>query len=397
MNTKSAPTYEFIEGNELVSYTGYDTFYEIHNDVVKIRRGAIQSKELKTLFIHKNIELIETDIIDYRTCTSNPNLERFIVDESNLNYKSIDGNLYNKEVTTLIRYALGKNDEVFIMPEGVIKIEDNAFREAKNIKKIVLANSYNGDFDFIGSFDSHIEIDIKKDNPNFVVKDDCLYNKELSTFIYYNKKNKEKIFKLKEQVKIISDYAFHRLNNLACVILPESVTKVNDFVFINCSNLERIYLPDSISSIGSACFFGCDSLKMISLPSKIKKIDEFIFNYSGIISIIIPSNVEIIGYLAFNGCRVLESVYISPSVKKLDMSAFEGCEKLKYVLMFDGLSKIDDRCFNGCSSLESIRIPSTVEFIGEDAFKDCSSLKEIYIAKGKKYEYLPKNVKIIEY
>ena len=108
MNTKSAPIYEIIEGNELVSYTGYDTFYEIPNDVVKIRRGAIQSKELKTLFIHKNIELIEMDIIDFFVCISGSSLERFIVDDSNLNYKSIEGNLYNKEGTTLIRYALGK-------------------------------------------------------------------------------------------------------------------------------------------------------------------------------------------------------------------------------------------------------------------------------------------------
>lgn len=397
MNTKSAPTYEIIEGDEFVSYTGYDTFYEIPKDVVKIRRGAIQSKELKTLFIHKNIELIEMDIIDFFVCISGSSLERFIVDESNLNYKSIEGNLYNKEGTTLIRYALGKKDEVFIMPEGVTRIDSDAFSEANNIKKIVLANSYDGSFGFIGSFDSHIEIDIKKDNPNFVVKDDCLYNKELSTFIYYNKKNKEKIIDLKEQVKTISDYAFHRLNHLECVILPESVNDISNYAFYSLEKLKMISLPNNLKSLGYGVFKNCVSLREITLPRGIKKIKGHLFKNSMITSLAIPSTVEEIGTSSFESCKDLKSICVPPSVKKIDSWVFSACESLTNVTMFEGLLTIGNYCFNGCSSLESIRIPSTVEFIGENAFKDCSSLKEIYIAKGKKYEYLPKNVKIIEY
>ena len=50
------------------------------------------------------------------------NVEAINVAEDNTAYCSIDGNMYDKEVTTLIKYAVGKSDEVFRMPDSLREI-----------------------------------------------------------------------------------------------------------------------------------------------------------------------------------------------------------------------------------------------------------------------------------
>lgn len=54
-------------------------------------------------------------------------LESIIVDEMNNAYQTIDGNLYSKDGKTLIRYATGKNEQSFTVPNSVDSIDDYAF------------------------------------------------------------------------------------------------------------------------------------------------------------------------------------------------------------------------------------------------------------------------------
>ena len=57
------------------------------------------------------------------------NLKQFIVDENNFNYKSINGNLYNKDGTIFIQYAIGNTLTTFTLPATIIKIESHAFSD----------------------------------------------------------------------------------------------------------------------------------------------------------------------------------------------------------------------------------------------------------------------------
>ncbi len=54
-------------------------------------------------------------------------LTSIIVDNDNKYFTSIDGDLYNKDKTKLIRYAIGKTDASFIIPDSVTSIGDYAF------------------------------------------------------------------------------------------------------------------------------------------------------------------------------------------------------------------------------------------------------------------------------
>lgn len=74
----------------------------------------------------------------FRYCES---LENINVDDSNPYYCSIDGNLFNKDKTTLIQYAIGKNDESYEIPEGVTVIGEAAFDICTKLTSITIPNS----------------------------------------------------------------------------------------------------------------------------------------------------------------------------------------------------------------------------------------------------------------
>ena len=74
----------------------------------------------------------------FRNCTSVVN---FIVDGDNANYKSIDGNLYSKNGSLLIKYAQGKTDKSFVIPNGVLYIEEYAFSNCVNLESVTISAS----------------------------------------------------------------------------------------------------------------------------------------------------------------------------------------------------------------------------------------------------------------
>ena len=71
----------------------------------------------------------------FRDCASLTNIN---VDDNNPNYKSINGNLYNKNGTTIIRYAAGKSDTHFTVSKDVKRISAYAFSASKNLESVSL-------------------------------------------------------------------------------------------------------------------------------------------------------------------------------------------------------------------------------------------------------------------
>ena len=74
----------------------------------------------------------------FREC---PSLEAINVSEGNEKYMSIDGVLYSKDGTTLIRYPQGKKDKSFTVPEGVSVIGSYAFSDNPYIENVTLPDS----------------------------------------------------------------------------------------------------------------------------------------------------------------------------------------------------------------------------------------------------------------
>ena len=71
----------------------------------------------------------------FSSCTS---LTSITVDENNTAYASIDGNLYNKDKTTLIQYAIGKTATEFTIPDSVTSIGSYAFARCDSLTSILI-------------------------------------------------------------------------------------------------------------------------------------------------------------------------------------------------------------------------------------------------------------------
>lgn len=113
-NLETIGTYAFANGGL--------TSVVIPNKVKKLAGTFYECLFLKTITIGSLVENI--DVEAFYACSD---LTEFIVNNDNMHFKSIDGNLYNKEGDTIVKYAIGKEDKEFIVSTSIIKIMAFAF------------------------------------------------------------------------------------------------------------------------------------------------------------------------------------------------------------------------------------------------------------------------------
>ena len=217
------------------------------------------------------------------TYCSNSSLTEIMVDENNANYSSIDGNLYNKDATTLIQYAKGKTDASFTIPNSVTSIDWRAFYNCEGLTKVVIGGG----------------------------------------------------------VTSIGIGAFMECGSLTEVVIPASVTSIGYDAFYKCSSLTEVVIPDSVTSIGQETFRGCTSLTSVVIGNSVTSIGmSSFFDCISLTSVVIGNSVTSIGMSSFFDCISLTSVVIGNSVTSIDDYAFYGCDGLTEVVIPDSVMSI---------------------------------------------------------
>ncbi|MDR0443346.1 MAG: leucine-rich repeat domain-containing protein [Treponema sp.] len=115
---------------ELISITNIN----IPENVTAIGAMAFfNCKSLTSITIPANVAFIGKDA--FRGCTS---LTSINVDERNTSYISIDGVLYNKNKTLLIKYPASKNEQIYTIPSSVTAVESRAFSGNRHLQSITI-------------------------------------------------------------------------------------------------------------------------------------------------------------------------------------------------------------------------------------------------------------------
>lgn len=136
------------------------------------------------------------------------NLTNIDIDLDNQFYCSVNGILFNKNKTEIVRFPFGKNTKTYTIPDSVISIGKYAFFVCTGLTNVTIPDS----------------------------------------------------------VTSIGEFAFNDCESLTSVEIGNSVTSIGDAAFAFCKNLETIFIPDSVTTIGEYAFRGCEKLIHVSIP-----------------------------------------------------------------------------------------------------------------------------------
>lgn len=176
---------------EGVTSIGYDAFGECYS--------------LSSIVIPNSVTYIGDNV--FSLCSSLTNIE---VADDNLYFADIDGVLYDKKFEELKIYPVFKNQELFVVPNSVTHIADDAFMRATNLKSVVLP----------------------------------------------------------EKLSYIGPMAFYSCSSLESIVIPNGVSSLDYSTFGSCESLSKVSLPALLTSVRSDVFEGCTSIDTIEVYAK---------------------------------------------------------------------------------------------------------------------------------
>ena len=193
-------------------------------------------------------------------------LTSFTVDPLNPVYASLNGVLYSKDLTQLIKYPAAKADKSFSIPAGVTEIYGAAFQSCSILKSVTVPSSVNKvggvAFSFINS---------------------------LTSVVFQGSQT------------ILDEFCFNGCPALTNVTLPAGLKIIPKSTFINCKSLDTIALPSGLTSIEATAFEKCKALTSITIPESVTLINDSAFkDCSNLAQVIFKGNAPAIGAELFS-------------------------------------------------------------------------------------------------
>lgn len=307
-----------------------------------------ESKNIKTIFLPSTIESFGLFL---------SGLESVTVDNANPYYKSVDGSVYSKNMSTLL-YVPPMKDKL-VIPNGVERI----------------GTGKNAVFGSLGTD----------------IIPQC------------------SMISIPETVKTISDYAFYSCSNLRSIVIPNSVETIGNYAFWGNKALNEISLSTSLKSIGRLCFEWCN-IENITLPRNLSYFSVSAFNNCENLKAI-NVDKENLWYRSIDGVVFNKSLselvcypwgssesYTVPNgVVKIGEYAFYRRKSLKNIVLPEGLDTIGSGAFYECRGLLNITFPNSLKEIGKAALFECP-LYRLTLPKNLKKigDYALTNVKILK-
>lgn len=333
------------------------------------------------------------------------NLEGILVDKDNNSYASIDGCLYDKGVTTLIKCP-GAYAGPFVLPETVNEIMEEAF---KNCARLISFSAtahleivHNSAFEGCASL-TEVHMPHGARVLSISAFKDCTHLSDVT---------------LNGNVEQIHDYCFQNCESLPSLFIPTDVISLKTNVFDGCTSLESLSvsedntmysshngalldkgmtslilcpvklagsftIPDSVEYIESGAFKNCSEITAVNFGSGVKTVGDQAFSHcTSLESVIMLDGVESMGSYVFDHCTSLKALIMPDSVESTNTFLMSGCTSLEHFKLSAGMETLPSGFFYGCSKLQSIDIPSSITSLGFTAFFECTSLKSFTIHKG---------------
>ncbi len=350
------------------------------------------------------------------------NLKEVVVRSENTNYKSIDGVLFDFNVTEILYYPTDKPGN-YTIPETITRIGDGVFRNKKSIQEIVINKNitYIGANAFRGCGSLKKVVFEEGGTEDLVISESAF--KECGTLTDIT---------LPSRLVSIGESAFADCNDLVSIVIPEGVKEIGQLAFADCELLERISIPASAVKIGlynitqtengekvetlvsaelfrssDSSYDGCPVLKSIEVAEgnpnfaslngvfyvkKDNKLTQLVNcpvslepSSDGTCVVNIPNTVEKIWNRAFLNNKTVTEVAFPDGISgklEIGMDVFSNSKALKRILLPNGITSIGENMFKYCKALEEVFVPNTVTSIGAKAFNNCNMLSKLTFEEG---------------
>ena len=199
------------------------------------------------------------------------------VSTSNPNYSDIDGVLFNKDKTEIIKYTKDQIQSEYSIPNNVISISEGAFFSCGNLTSVTIPNSVTSIGEEAFSDCGSLNISVDGNNTSFCDINGVLFNKNKSEIIAYSKDKIQADYTIPDSVTSIGERAFSYCENLSSVTIGSNVKSIGNSAFEDCINLTSITIPDNVTSIGNSAFYLCKGLKSVTIGSGVTSIGERAF------------------------------------------------------------------------------------------------------------------------
>lgn len=170
------------------------------------------------------------------------------IDGANPSFSSLDGVLFNKNQSILIRYPAGKTADSYTIPTSVSDIGVRAFGGCTSLSSIEIPDTVRS----IGeaSFDGCTSL------ASLAIPDGVTS----TGFAAFSRCTSLTNVAIPGSVTFISSYSFQYCSNLTSIAIPAGVTDIGQYAFRGCTSLTSITISDRVSFMGGDVFFGCASL-----------------------------------------------------------------------------------------------------------------------------------------
>lgn len=231
------------DGTRLITYASgqADNSFTVPDGVTTIGMIAfLLVNDLNTVIISKDVASIEENAFVFLH-----NFSSFEVNEDNQHYSVIDGVLYDKTATKLIRYPQNKAAVHFIMPNSVTHMSAYSFMDAVFLQEITLSDNL----------------------------------QQISHSAFFNATNLSKVnYSVSAPISEIQSNAFENCISLEQFQIPQATTILGSEVFAG-SGIINIVIPTNITSIGSNVFKSCYNLTNVRIgTSSLTEIDSGFFS-----------------------------------------------------------------------------------------------------------------------
>jgi uncharacterized repeat protein (TIGR02543 family) len=183
-------------------------------------------------------------------------LESITISPNHPNYTTINGILYNKDVTELIFYPNMNHITSYEVPSSVHSIGIAAIDYAYQLNTLILHSGILtiGHNNLRGS--TNLEsIIVHPDNPNYVSMAGVLYSSDMKQLIKYPAAKIESTFILPSGVEIIETHAFANSVHLIDVLLSNgTLMSISEGAFSGCSSILHLVIPETVTVIGMGAF-----------------------------------------------------------------------------------------------------------------------------------------------